>query len=323
MHQRNRFSGFPAAFGIVAALLLVIPVLAQAQANQLPVLNPIGDKTIDEGVNLNFGVSATDAESIPALTTSSLPTGATFVDNLDGTATFDWTPTFTQAGIYPVMFYATDDSAAVDSELVTITVNDINQPPVLAAIGAKSVNENVNLNFNTTANDPDVTTPSMSATGLPLGATFTDNLNGTGTFNWTPTYDQSGVYNVTFFASDGTLKDSEIVAITVNNVNRDPVLAAIGARSVNENVNLNFNTTATDPDGTTPSMSATGLPVGATFVDNLNGTGTFNWTPTYTQSGIYNITFFASDGTLKDSEIVAITVNNVNREPVLAAIGAR
>ncbi|MCP4566355.1 MAG: hypothetical protein GY841_02110, partial [FCB group bacterium] len=66
--------------------------------------------------------SATDIESTPVLTTSTLPTGASFVDNADGTGDFDWTPTYLQSGSYDVTFYATDDSSAVDSEIVNITV---------------------------------------------------------------------------------------------------------------------------------------------------------------------------------------------------------
>ena len=38
-----------------------------------------------------------------------------------------------------------------------------------------------------------------------------------------------------------------------------PVLAAIGPKSVNENVNLNFIITATDPDGTTWELIASGF----------------------------------------------------------------
>ncbi len=291
--------------------------------NVPPVLATIGPKSVNAGANLNFGTSASDPNStIPTMTAVNLPTGATYTNNLNGTGTFNWTPTFAQAGSYNVTFIASDGLLA-DSEVVAITVVFVNVPPVLAAIGAKSVNEGINLSFGTSASDPNGTTPTMTAVGLPTGATYTDHLNGTATFNWTPDFTQSGVHNVTFIASDGTMADSEVVAITVNNVNRPPVLAAIGAKSVNEGVNLNFATSASDPDATIPAMSAVGLPLGATYTDNLNGTATFNWTPTFSESGVYNVTFIASDGTLADSEVVAITVNNVNRAPVLAAIGAK
>ncbi len=255
MNRRFKYGGMSAGvFIFVLILLSGLPRLTYAQANQLPVLNPIGAKTVDEGANLNFGVTATDAESIPTLTTSALPAGATFIDNLNGSGTFDWTPTFSQSGSYNVTFYATDDSLAVDSEIVTITVNNVNQAPILAAIGAKTIDENVNLNFGVSATDPDGTIPTLTTSALPTGAIFTDNTNGTGTFNWTPGFDQSGLYNVTFYSSDGLLTDSEVVAITVNNVNQAPVLAAIGAKSVNENSLLTFGVSATDPDGTTPTF---------------------------------------------------------------------
>ncbi|MCP4632537.1 MAG: hypothetical protein GY855_06385, partial [candidate division Zixibacteria bacterium] len=116
--------------------------------NDDPVLAIIGPQSTTENVNLNFVISATDVESTPAFTTSVLPTGATFVDNGDGTGTFDWTPTFLQSGSYPVTFTATDDSTATDFEAVTITVIEGgNQLPILAIIGAQSTTENVNLNF--------------------------------------------------------------------------------------------------------------------------------------------------------------------------------
>ncbi|SYZ71885.1 Conserved repeat protein (fragment) [Candidatus Zixiibacteriota bacterium] len=292
--------------------------------NQPPVLAAIGPQTVTETVNLNFNVTATDPDgTTPTLSTSTLPTGATFVDNGGGNGTFNWTPTFTQAGSYNVTFYASD-GIALDSEIVTITVNDAgNQPPVLDSIRARTVAEGGTLNFNVTASDPDLTTPSLSATNLPTNATFLDNGDGTGTFNFTPDFTQAGIYDVTFKAFDGSLVDSEVVVITVTGTNQPPVLASIGAQSTTENVNLNFGVTATDPDGTTPTLTTSALPTGATFVDNGNGTGTFDWTPGFTQAGSYSVTFRASDGIDIDSEIVAITVNDAgNQSPILDSIRA-
>jgi len=97
------------------------------------------------------------------------------------------------------------------------------------------------------------------------------------------------------------------------------VLAVIGARSIAENAVLDFTVTATDPDFTTPTLSAAPLPAGASFVDHANGTATFNWTPGFTQAGVYNVLFIASDGVSADSEQVAITVTNTNRVPLANA----
>jgi len=85
-------------------------------------LDPIGPQSTLEGVLLAFVVTSSDAESVPILTTTVLPTGASFTDNLNGTGSFDWTPTTGQTGNYSVTFYATDDSLVVDSETLLIVV---------------------------------------------------------------------------------------------------------------------------------------------------------------------------------------------------------
>ena len=299
----------------------VVTVTVNDAGNQPPVLATIGAQSTIENVNLNFGVSAVDAESIPTLSTSALPAGAEFTDNGDGTGTFDWTPDYLQSGDYDITFTATDDTGAVDTEIVTITVNDAgNQPPVLATIGAQSTNEDVNLNFSVSATDiEDI--PSLSAEPLPEGAAFTDNGDGTGVFDWTPTFVQAGDYDVTFTAADDSgAVDTEVVTITVNEAgNQAPVLDPIGPQVVDENVNLNFTVTASDPDEDIPELTASSLPSGASFTDNGDGTGVFDWTPTYDQSGDYDVTFTASDGIDTDDEIVTITVNHVNRPPVADA----
>ena len=94
------------------------------------------------------------------------------------------------------------------------------------------------------------------------------------------------------------------------NVNRAPELAAIGDKSTDENSELTFTLSATDEDSDTLSYSATDLPSGATL---NSSTGAFSWTPDYSQSGSYSLTFSVDDGNGgTDSEGIIITVNNVN-----------
>ncbi|NOY88144.1 MAG: hypothetical protein GXO93_01985, partial [FCB group bacterium] len=303
----------------------IVTITVNDAGNQPPVLNPIGAQSTTENVLLSFGVSATDPDgTIPTLTTSTLPTGATFTDNTDGTGTFDWTPDFTQAGTYNVTFYA-GDGVDTDSEIVTITVADAgNQPPVLNPIGAQSTTENVLLSFGVSATDPDgAVIPLLTTSTLPLGANFVDSGNGAGSFNWLPEYTQAGVYSVTFYASDTVFIDSEVVTITVNNNNRSPILDSIGAKSVVENKLLTFNIMASDSDGTVPLLSTSLLPTGATFTDSGNGTGNFWWVPQYSQAGVYLVTFYASDTINVDSEVVTITVVTANIPPVLDSIGPK
>lgn len=95
----------------------------EIESNYLPTLDPIGARTTTEHVMLTFGVTASDPESTPELSTSTRPSGATFTDHGNGTGTFEWTPGYPTAGEHTLTFYAVDDSLAVDSEQVTITVD--------------------------------------------------------------------------------------------------------------------------------------------------------------------------------------------------------
>jgi voltage-gated potassium channel Kch len=290
--------------------------------NQDPILDPIGPQTVAENANLNLIITASDADAtIPTLSSSLLPANATFLDNGDGSGTFDFNPDFTQEGPYSVTFYATD-GISTDSEAVAITVTHTNQAPILDPIGPQLVAEGANLNIIATSSDGDGTIPALSTSVLPTNATFVDNLDGTGTFDFNPDFTQSGVYNITFYADDGVDTDSESVAVTVNETgNQFPILDPIGPQVVDENANLNFLITSSDPDGDTLTLTAENLPFNATFIDNLDGTGLFDFNPDFTQSGVYNVTFIASDGLLADTEVVAVTINDINRLPVLDPIG--
>jgi len=205
-----------------------------------------------------------------------------------------------------------------DSEMIISAFRystTVNRPPVLNAIGNKTIAANSTLTFNISATDPDGGTLTYSSTTLPTGATLNSS---NGAFAWSPTSAQSGSYPVTFSVSDGKGGNaSETITITVTNTisNRAPVLAAIGNKSVNEGTQLQWTVTASDPDGDTVTITTSPLQSWMSF----NGT-TFTADPGYTNSGNYNVTFTASDGSLTASETITISVGNVNRPPELGVI---
>jgi hypothetical protein len=91
-----------------------------ASENNAPVLDPIGNKQIDEGQTLTFTVSATDSDG-DALTyiANNLPSGAEFNPI---TKTFSWTPGFQSSGNYQNILFVVDDGVNQDSESITMTV---------------------------------------------------------------------------------------------------------------------------------------------------------------------------------------------------------
>ncbi len=213
-----------------------------------------------------------------------------------------------------------------------------NLPPVLAEIGPKETTESVQLQFQVTASDPDGTTPILTTSTLPGTATFTDNGNGTGDFDWTPGFFDAGVYNVTFYATDELepgLVDSEIVVITVLDSNRVPTIVfdAGQVMELNEGETGTWIVHASDEDLTTPGIEAFmngGEPLvpNMSFVDSGNGVGVLTFSPDFTQGNdnptIYPVVFRAIDET--DPALTAetppndISVFNVNQVPEIVEI---
>jgi hypothetical protein len=168
---------------------------------------------------LTFTLSATDAD-LPANTltfsATGLPAGATFDP---ATRVFAWTPTEAQGpNVFSGVVFAVSDGTTTTSETITVTVNEVNQAPVLTAIGNKSVNEGSLLTFTLSATDADLpaNTLTFSASTLPAGATLNPS---TGVFVWTPTDAQGpGTFNVTLQVSDGQATVNEAITINVNSV---------------------------------------------------------------------------------------------------------
>ena len=307
-------------------------VLHVTNVNRPPLLVPIGARTVNEGETLSFLVSATDPDGDAlSFALANAPTGATLSDNGDGTALFNWTPGFTQAGNFQPIISVTDSGVpmASDSEQVTLTVGDVNRPPLLAPIGARTVNEGETLSFLVSATDPDGDALSFALANAPTGATLVDNGDGTALFSWTPSFTQAGNFQPIISVTDSGVpmaSDSEQVTLTVGDVNRPPVLAPIGARTVNEGETLSFLVSASDPDGDALSFALANAPTGATLSDNGDGTALFNWTPGFTQAGNFQPIISVTDNgepMASDSEQVTLTVGDVNRPPVLAPIGDR
>jgi len=280
-----------------------ITITVLSADNSAPVLEDIGNKSVREGEELEFVISATDSDDdILTFSTPNLPQGASFNP---ATRTFSWTPSLGQRGSYSYIRFRVTDGVLSDTEYITFTVTP-NDPPVLASISSHAVREGVALEFTVSATDADDDPLTFSADNLPDGTSFDVE---TGEFSWTPNSTQIGSYeNVHFEVSDGTFTDSEDITITVLSIgNNAPVLDTIGDKSVNETEPLEFTVSATDPDDDPLTFSADNLPDGASF--NVE-TGVFSWTPALGQADTYPAVHFeVSDGELTDSEDITITVN--------------
>ena len=238
----------------------------------------------------------------------------------DGSAGTDATPVhaYTAVGDYTVGLTVTDSSDAAGTSTATVAIREENRPPVLDPMPMQQVDEGALLAAQVSATDPDNDPLVYTAENLPAGAHW-DAPNRA--FSWTPDYDQSGQYTVTFTATDpGDLTATQIWTIEVRNVNRAPILAEIADRHISETKTVSFAISGQDPDNDALTYWANNLPVGAIFDA---ATRNFSWTPGTDRAGTYQIAFGVSDDTLQDSQDVMIIVHehDPNNAPAIDPIG--
>ncbi|MBW6517748.1 MAG: putative Ig domain-containing protein [ANME-2 cluster archaeon] len=180
--------------------------------NHAPVMGSIGARSIDEEVVLTFTISASDEDGDRLVySATNLPDGAS-IDAVTGA--FSWTPGDGQAGTYVVTFEVSDGVFG-DSQAVTITVYEVNHPPVITVFepaDASVFDELSTVNINVTANDVDghVLTYVIKIDGV----TCSTNPN----YTWETGYSSSGIHIIDITVSDGTNQVTHLHTITINDV---------------------------------------------------------------------------------------------------------
>lgn len=149
--------------------------------------------------------------------------------------------------------------------------------------------------------------PTLSATGLPNGVTFTDNGNGTGTLAGTPGSGTGGVHSITVKATNEAGSDSETFTLTITQA---PELAGPAAATYTVG-QAGGPTTFTTTGYPTSLLTSIGVrPSGVTFTDNGDGTGAYSGTPAAGTGGVYDLTVKAANGTPPDAtKPFTLTVN--------------
>ena len=293
--------------------------------NRAPALGVITDMTVIEFHTADQAISGTDADgdalsfskttgpAFMSVTTTSPGTGT-------GTGTIHLAPGSGTASTtaYSASVTATD-GAGFTTRPFSITVNP-NQTPVLAQPANMTVDENSTANQALGATDADGDAVTFSLTSGPTYASVTTTTPGTGTgtgnLHLAPGFDDAGTAGATVQASDGFAVATRSLTITVNNVNRAPVLTQPGNISVNEATTADRSLVANDADGDALTYSLVSGPTYAT-VTTASGTGNLHVAPGYDDAGTATATVQASDGIANDQKSLTIEVNNVNRPPTM------
>lgn len=169
---------------------------------------------------------------------------------------------------------------------------------------------------------------------LPAAVAVSDVAKDGDTWVWTiewASVTTGGQYQLS--VTDGEATTNKALNITVNGgagSNRAPTVTPVSPINVNVNSPVSFEIRATDADGddVTLTYNDSAMPDGYTLTDPPLTDGddtvwTFNWTPSDTQGGSYQLPFTLSDGEAGTTLSVSIYVDDgTNTAPTLAPVNA-
>jgi YVTN family beta-propeller protein len=271
---------------------------------QAPAITSAGSASIGMRSPADVTVTATGIPA-PALTeTGALPSGITFTDNGNGTATLSGIAPAGTAGSYPVTVTAANGVGSPATQAFTLTVTTAASVPAITSPAAVSHKFGALFSFTVTTNGYPV--PWISKTGtMPPGVHFAGNGDGTATISGIPSGTALGPYTVTLSAGNraGTVTHSFRLTIT-----KAPVLAKIPATTATIGTPMDLTITATGYD--TPVLTETGtLPSGLSFTSTGNGQATISGTPAAGTGGSRTIKITATNQLGAASQTFTLTVH--------------
>ncbi|MCX6815575.1 MAG: putative Ig domain-containing protein [Candidatus Aenigmarchaeota archaeon] len=213
-------------------------------------------------------------------------------------------------------------AAAVDRSdsrrlvLAGVSFLGFDQPPQLTLEEHPHVDENQNINLVIITYDKNKYTVTITTSKLPRGAIFDGSY-----FRWTPDYDQSGTYYITFTAKNSkNLTTSKTMAIKVNDVNRPPQIISVSSSSDNvrifEGDKATFSLDASDPDKT---FSVEWI------LDNshVSSSKSYVYKPDYDEAGWHVLVGRVYDKEYSKRYVWNINVEDVNRPPTMQKIAPK
>ncbi|MDA9660136.1 cadherin domain-containing protein [Pseudomonadota bacterium] len=264
--------------------------------------------TDPEGNALTYSLSGTGSELMTVSETGEV--------TLTGDLDFEANSTL-------VMTLEVSDGTNTTTEEITINVINDDEPATIAAtLSAASFAETSAVGAAIASIN--ATDPEGSAVTYTLSGTGSDNFSIDTSGNITLAsgldYETATSYELTVVVDDGTYASTEVITVSVADVNEAPTLSSTVA------FNAFLENTAT---GTTIATSSATDPEAGAITYSLSGTGSENFSVSsdgtvtlasgldYETATAYEITLTASDGANSVSEALTINVGDINEAPSL------
>jgi RHS repeat-associated protein len=222
----------------------------------------------------------------------------------NGTAIFGWR-TVGWGAFYAKDIYTNDHTlffkGAAEAE---------NTPPLIVSTPSSSINEGSLYSYQIVVSDALDDEHEYFVDSAPLGLT----AGATGLVSWTPDNDDVGLHNILVRVRDsGGLEDTQSFQLTVVNINNSPAFTSSADTSAEEDQLYSYVPTASDPDGTTPSITLVEGPIGMSLI-----AGTLIWTPVQANVMSHPVVLAATDGVLTVTQNYHLVVSATNDVPTFS-----
>ena len=286
---------------------------------------------LDENIVKAATVTAEDSRENPVYSISGgIDRNLFEIDSNSGVLVFKNAPDYenpvdnNRDNIYEVEVSVSDGDITKTQNL-TVAVNDVNEFSI-ASSNTANVNENTSIVIDVVAEDPEGDPISYSINkDVKDNSFFSIDNTGILAFKNAPNYenpvdrDRDNVYEVEVSASDGNRTKTQILTVTVNDIN-ELSIASSNTVNIDENTSEVTTVTANEPDaGDTVSYSLTGGSDANLFnINPNNGVLTFKDAPDYEnpvdrdRDNVYEVEVSVTDSKLTKTQNLSVTVNDVN-----------
>ena len=188
--------------------------------------NPIANADIaktneDTAVIIKPLINDIDADKNKLIITEATASNGTVIINSNGT--LKYIPNANYHGVDTIDYTISDGNGGIVSSTVTVTVNSINDKPILTKDTA-TTDEDTTVIISPLVNDSDADKDTLTITKAtaPNGIVV---INNDGTLTYTPKANYYGLDTITYTVSDGNGGIvSSSIAVTVNEANEEPII---------------------------------------------------------------------------------------------------
>lgn len=301
--------------------------------------NPTISNIADRGINENsstgpISFTVGDAETLPvSLTLVGGSSNTTLVPNSNivfggsgANRTVTIAPAVGQYGTTTINVSVYDGAFDTGSDTFVLTVNNVNDAPIISNIPDQVTNEDVAMgpiNFivgdaETAAGSLTLSVASSDPTLVPVSNVVFGGSGASRTITVTPAANQSGSAIITVTVTDGVLTANDTFLLTVNAVNDTPTISNILNQTTayaTAKGPLGFSvgdieTLTNDLTLSAVSSDLAIVPLSNIVFDGSGANRTVTITPAIGQYGLVTITIIVSDGTMTSSDTFELTINS-------------